>query len=79
MEGQLAYEGEWRDNIMEGWGVFYACGEQGQSQRIVRYEGQFRNNKRNGFGRLHLADGQVFEGQFRDNRIQGTGLTPAAS
>lgn len=39
-----------------------------------RYEGYWKNNKANGFGRLIHADGDVYEGEWRDDKAHGKGI-----
>jgi hypothetical protein len=64
--GGKIYEGQWKDNKMNGKGVFrWPDGR--------KYEGEFANDKRNGFGILELGDGRVYQGNFKDGLQQGEG------
>ena len=38
-----------------------------------RYEGYWKNNKANGYGRLIHADGDVYEGEWKDDKADGYG------
>jgi TonB family protein len=38
-----------------------------------RYEGEFRDGKRNGTGIVTYGNGMRFEGEYRDNRLNGSG------
>ena len=38
-----------------------------------RYEGEFFNGKKSGFGKLLFRDGAMYEGEFKENYIEGTG------
>ena len=40
---------------------------------FLRYEGEFRGGKFNGYGIFERSDGMKFEGQFRDGKIEGLG------
>jgi len=39
-----------------------------------RYDGEFRNGKRNGCGTFTFTNGRSYVGQFRDDRFQGQGI-----
>jgi hypothetical protein len=39
-----------------------------------RYDGEFRNGKRNGCGTFTFANGRSYVGQFRDDQFQGQGI-----
>ena len=39
-----------------------------------RYEGEFKHGKRNGRGKLFLAEGKEYEGDFRDDKPNGIGI-----
>ena len=38
-----------------------------------RYEGEFKNYKQNGYGKLYRANGDKYEGQFKDDKFDGIG------
>jgi len=37
------------------------------------YEGDWQNDKQNGYGRMIHLDGDVYEGQWKDNKAHGKG------
>jgi 1-phosphatidylinositol-4-phosphate 5-kinase len=37
------------------------------------YTGQYKGNKRHGYGELTWPDGSIYEGQFHEDKIQGLG------
>ncbi len=39
-----------------------------------KYEGEFRNDIKEGFGIFHLTCGHRYEGEFRNNRSEGYGI-----
>ena len=38
------------------------------------YEGEFREDKPNGHGKLYYQDGRVYEGEFKNDAIEGEGI-----
>ena len=51
---------------MDGFGIF--TWNDGR-----RYEGQFKNDKKEGFGKLTCPDGRVYEGDWADGKQNGVG------
>jgi len=47
------------DNLMESW---------------EKYDGDFKNDTKDGQGKLYLVDGSWFEGTFVEDRVHGKGL-----
>ncbi len=39
-----------------------------------RYEGQYRNGKREGFGTFFMTNGDKYEGEFQNDRYNGKGI-----
>lgn len=61
------YEGEWRADAMDGWGVLYwRNGEV--------YRGRMANGQRAGAGVFSLPDGSRYEGQYSGNERTGYGV-----
>ncbi len=44
-----------------------------------RFEGEFYDNKRNGYGKLICTDGEVYEGEWQDDKKHGHGKRTFAS
>ena len=63
----IIYEGEWRNNQREGYGI-----EIYKNETI--YKGEFHNNKKNGIGFLQWEDGSTYEGTFSNNYMNGEGI-----
>lgn len=63
---QESYEGDWVDDKMQGFGVYY------YSNGDV-YAGEFFDNKHNGFGRYFFADGTKYVGEWKNHLMHGTG------
>lgn len=60
------YEGEWSNDMMNGYGVYkYASGS--------IYSGQWKNNRHHGKGEYKMASGCVYEGEWCDHKFSGTG------
>lgn len=41
-----------------------------------RFEGEFYENKRNGFGKLVCTDGEIYEGEWKDDKKLGADFPP---
>ncbi len=39
----------------------------------VKYEGDFKNDAKDGIGKLYLTNGEIYEGEFMDDRVHGKG------
>lgn len=64
--GQEYYEGEWKNDKMEGIGVYhYSNGD--------IYEGEWKDNLHNGLGGYTFTDGSKYDGDWKDHRMHGTG------
>jgi hypothetical protein len=48
-----------------------------QAERNV-YEGQYKDNKKNGRGCFTFSTGDVYEGQWKDNMMHGQGRSTFA-
>jgi hypothetical protein len=60
------YEGEWRENGMEGMGKYQsACGDV--------YVGSFHENKRHGRGHMKWENGDEYNGKWANNSPHGNG------
>jgi hypothetical protein len=60
------YEGEIRDGVFEGWGVYYYADG-------GRYEGEFRNDFINGTGTFFYRNADVYIGEFLNEMRCGQG------
>jgi len=70
------YEGEMLDGKFHGRGVWVfksICGG-----RDIRYEGEFRNDRRNGYGVYSDSKGDVYEGEWRDSKKNGNFIVRTA-
>ena len=41
---------------------------------ISTYEGQWKNEKREGKGRQQYKDGRIFDGDFKNDKMNGAGI-----
>jgi len=81
--GTIIYEGEWRNNRYEGDGIIhnqnsvdlldnYLMREFNKDEGTwLRYEGEFNNDKWNGFGKLVLSNGDIIQGIFKLDKLHG--------
>jgi hypothetical protein len=60
------YKGEWKDNNMEGYGVY-------QWRDGRKYEGAYKEDKKHGFGIYYWADGRKYEGYWAQGKQHGLG------
>lgn len=65
------YEGEFRDGVRCGRGVFYYANG-------ARYEGEWKDNVKEGHGLFFYEDGRVCVGRFQQDRIVDVASTTAA-
>lgn len=79
-DGRLLYEGEFSDNQFSGVGIQYSLGVPPGPRDTgiaavpwLRFEGTFFDNRREGLGRLVLADGSEFTGRWVDGKATGEG------
>jgi len=78
------YDGEWKNGLQNGIGVHTWMGEtlskkEEKLSRISnlmrnRYEGNFKDGTRHGFGVFFYANGSRYEGQWNSNVKQGRGV-----
>lgn len=61
-DGNYKYEGEFKDNVMSGKGIYYFPNGD-------RYEGEFLDNKRTGRGIMIYASGDKIEGNFLNGKL----------
>ena len=60
------YDGEWKDDKMDGYGVYlYSNGD--------KYEGYWKDGFQNGKGKYIFTDGRSYEGEWKMQKMHGTG------
>ncbi|XP_071502840.1 MORN repeat-containing protein 1-like [Diadema antillarum] len=64
----LRYIGETRDQLRHGYGVYKYC------NKFFKYEGEWKEGKKHGHGKLLMADGSYYEGEFINGEIEGHGF-----
>ena len=70
--GLVSSSGEFnKDGEMNGEGLIYTYSEDGAIQTL--YQGEFRNNRMNGFATSYNSDGTIYKGQFKDGYWSGLG------
>ena len=61
------YDGEWKDDKMDGYGVYlYSNGD--------KYEGYWSMGNQNGNGKYIFTDGRSYEGEWKMQKMHGTGF-----
>lgn len=71
VDGNIEYNGEWRNDEFNGWGTHYSDRKKGECWQ--KYEGEFRNGVKEGRGKMHFRDGSVYDGEFKGGKICGRG------
>lgn len=83
--GDLAYEGFWRDDLFHGKGKVFNDNPKkfegsfdytnlsGLDECWIYYEGEFEEDSKHGPGKVKLSNEEIFEGEFRRDVIQGEG------
>ena len=60
------YEGGWKEDKMEGYGIYhYSNGD--------RYEGNWVNNMQHGLGTYVFTNGTKYEGEWKNHKMHGKG------
>ena len=66
------YYGEWDDNRQNTWGTHIWLEQKGEGKYLRnRYEGQWKNGLREGFGVFYYANGAKYEGEWLKNIKDG--------
>ena len=63
-EGSLLYTGNWEQGIRCGQGTEYVDG-------TIRYQGSWKDDCYEGFGKLYLGNGNVVWGEFQNGKVHG--------
>ncbi|EGR33677.1 protein kinase domain protein [Ichthyophthirius multifiliis] len=84
--GNPAYEGDWIEDKFEGYGILYNENPLNLDQQLfeyknldnvdeywIKYDGQFKDDNKEGFGTLFLSNGEKFCGLFQRDNANGTG------
>lgn len=66
---KATYTGEWYNNVRHGYGVEEIPSKDGTQ----RYEGEWKEDKRCGFGKMLYDNGDRYEGEWLDNLRNGQG------
>ncbi|XP_071840231.1 uncharacterized protein [Apostichopus japonicus] len=70
---EKGYIGDTRTQLRHGYGIYK------YSNRFFRYEGEWKEGKKHGHGKLVMADGSFYEGEFINGEIEGHGFRKWAS
>lgn len=62
------YEGTFINRSLEGFAKYY------NAFKELIYEGEYKNNKRNGHGKAYYSDGSFYVGEWKDNKKHGKGV-----
>ena len=84
-DGNLAYEGEWKNNAFNGRGKVFNEDPMELSKPFDyhnfdylqdnwdKYEGEFVNDFKEGLGTLSLVNGERYVGEFKQDMVHGQG------
>jgi hypothetical protein len=59
------YSGQWKKGVREGMGTYTA-----KTGYLIKYEGEWKNDRRNGKGKAAYSDGSTYDGQFRKDVVR---------
>lgn len=62
----ILYSGEWREDMRNGFGTEFHA--------EYLFEGQFKDNQRQGWGKATYKNGKVYEGEYHANKRHGQGI-----
>ena len=66
------YEGEWKENIIDGVG---RCLYRDEAGNIVEeYIGQFKNGLKSGYGEYKFQNGQLYKGEWEEGQMKSVGV-----
>lgn len=66
------YAGFWENNLQNGLGTHLWLEERGETRFLRnRYQGNYKDGQRHGYGVFYYADGSKYEGEWRNNRKHG--------
>ena len=90
IDGNIIYEGEFENNVVHGYGIFYNDSEMSYEGYWVNnfqevygienwrdgstYIGQYFHGKKNGIGTYTWSDGTKYEGEWKNNNFEGYGI-----
>lgn len=72
-ENYDSYEGEWVDGKMEGKGV-YLFWDMEKDEYTEQYDGGFKNNVREGVGKMTYANLDIYIGEWKNDQRSGNGV-----
>ncbi|CAD8119841.1 unnamed protein product [Paramecium sonneborni] len=86
-QGMVMYAGLFRGDQYDGYGVLKNFNYQNinminhldlnkslRQNAWIKYDGEFRNGKKHGKGKLYFSDKSVYQGQFEEDQIFGEGV-----
>ena len=63
-----SFIGQWKDGLPHGLGLEIYGNNKG------KFQGEYINGVKNGYGKIFFEDGSIFEGDFKNNDINGFGI-----
>ena len=69
------YCGMWDDNLQNGFGI-HIWYDTKQNNKFFRdrYIGEWKNGKREGYGKFFYSNGSIYEGYWKNNKKEGFGI-----
>lgn len=72
--GKYIYEGDYQYDLRHGKGTLIYLDDAEGHYMGDRYEGDFKNNEFEGYGKYRFADGDIYEGEFHKSSLEGYGV-----
>ena len=65
------YIGGFKNNLRNGKGIMYYNSD---FSKIERYEGQWKDGRMEGKGKMYWVSGDIYEGDFKNDKMEGKGI-----
>ena len=70
------YTGRWENNLQNGLGIHIWYDNKLSNNKFFRdrYAGQWKDGKRDGYGKFFYSNGSIYEGYWKNNKKEGFGI-----
>ena len=69
------FSGMWKNNLQNGYGIHIWYDSKNENKFFRdRYVGEWKDGKREGYGKFYYSNGNIYEGQWKNNQKEGFGI-----